>query len=93
MPISGLLLTLSDPSNPAIVRDAISALCDAEFGELQDRWLPIAVDTTTQRDARDLHDELMSIPGISYIDVVSVAFDGDSDLLEPSPLTKATRSR
>ena len=92
MPISGLLLTLQNPESLPAIREAIQGLCDAEIGNLQERWLPIAVDTSDSRSARNLHDELMAIDGVAYVDVVSVAFDGDSAPADRSPLAKATRS-
>ncbi len=93
MPISGLLITLEQPGNIREISAAILEICDAEIGDLEERWLPIAVDTSDSRTARDLHDQLLAIPGVGYIDVVSVAFEGDSPAAEGgSPLSKATRS-
>lgn len=75
MPISGLLLTLYDDASATDVIESLHQIEGVECGEPNGQWLPIAVDSPSARSSRDLHDQLLSIPGVTFVDVVSVSFD------------------
>ncbi len=79
MPVNGLLLTLS--ANPALAADAratISTRPEAIQGETQDRWQPLAVDTSDVKAAHDFHEWLEALPGVEQVDVIYVGFDEPS---------------
>lgn len=75
---SGLVLTLS--RDGALTSDAIATLgarSEITPGERYGRWLPVAMEAHDDDASRDLHDWLQSLPGVEYVDVVSVNFDED----------------
>jgi hypothetical protein len=79
MPISGLLLTLNE--NPYTRTETILALRShsrIETGQCVERWLPIAVDAEDDDESRQLHDWISVLPGVEFVDVVSVHFDEEN---------------
>ncbi len=73
---SGLVITLS--TNPAFAAQAIAKVsARSEFmpGVGNDRWLPVAMEAHDDTESRDLHDWLHALPGVEYVDVVSVNFE------------------
>lgn len=40
----------------------------------KDRWLPLAVEARDQRESRDIHDWLLALQGVAFVDVVCVNF-------------------
>ncbi len=89
MPISGLLLTLRDPERMVEVCESVRAVCPAEIGQLEERWLPVAVEAEDSREARDLHERLLAIPGVTQVDVIYVNYEGDA----PAAGTLTSRPR
>ncbi len=80
MPINGLMVTLS--SDAGLADEACGSMRSREgleLGERQDRWLPLVADTASDREARDLHAWLESLPGVDQVGVILVGFD------EPNP--------
>lgn len=78
MPISGLILTLSD--DVELAEQAVSSVSTRpEFlpGERNARWLPVAMEARDDAASRDLHDWLNALPGVDFVDVVYVNFDED----------------
>jgi hypothetical protein len=76
MPISGLLLTLNE--NPYTRTETILALrsrSEIETGQCVERWLPIATDAADDEESRQLHDWILALPAVEFVDVVSVHFD------------------
>ena len=74
---SGLVVTLS--SNPAKAAEAITALRgrpEFTFGDPNDRWLPLVMETSGDAESRDLHDWVRTLPGVEFVDVAYVNFDG-----------------
>lgn len=76
MPVNGLMVTLSaDPERAARALGMIDGHDGIELGERHDRWLPVAVDTRDDREARALHEWLEGLPGVDQVGVILVAFD------------------
>lgn len=76
MPISGLLLTLSaDPTLAAGVAPALAGRDDVTVGTARERWLPLALEAPDDGGCRLAHDWLRALPGVEFVDVVSVHFD------------------
>ena len=74
---SGLVVTLS--SNPAKAAEAITTLRgrpEFTFGDRNDRWLPLVMETSGEAESRDLHDWVRTLPGVEFVDVAYVDFDG-----------------
>ena len=46
-------------------------------GEVSDRWLPVALEARDDEHSREVHDWLMALPGVEYVDVTSVSFEED----------------
>ena len=73
---SGLVVTLS--SNPAKAAEAMTALQrrpEFTFGERNDRWLPLVMETSGDTESRELHDWVKALPGVEFVDVAYVNFD------------------
>lgn len=76
MPVSGLVLTLSaDPELSAQAISQLKARPELAPGELQDRWLPVAMETHDDAESRQLHDWLHALSGVEFVDVVYVNFE------------------
>jgi hypothetical protein len=76
MPISGLVLTLSD--NPTRRREVIEELARMPgvlVGELHGRWLSVVTAADSDEQSMILHESLLRRSGIVYADVVQVGFD------------------
>ena len=76
MPVNGLLLTLS--SDPVLAEEArrhIATRSEAELAPCQDRWQPLAVETTDVKAAHDFHEWLESLAGVEHVDVIYVGFE------------------
>lgn len=79
MPVNGLLLTLS--TDPVLASDARRHIADrgeVELAPLQDRWQPLAVETTDVKAAHDFHEWLESLSGVEQVEVIYVGFDEPS---------------
>lgn len=84
MPVNGLLLTLSANSEMAdAARARISRRAEVSLGVPQERWQPLAVDTSDVSAAHDFHEWLEALPGVEQVDVIYVGFD------EPTPTDTA----
>lgn len=88
MPISGLVITLSD--TPALADTALAKLRGDRRIELGDRkglLQPIVVDTAARVEDLDLWEELQHQEGIVKVDVVFVHIDEDrrEDAGGPAP--------
>jgi len=80
MPVNGLLATLTpDRLQADSVRALISSRPGVSMGPAQDRWQPLAVDTSDVKAARDFHEWLEALPGVEQVEVIYVGFD------EPNP--------
>jgi hypothetical protein len=80
MPVNGLMVTLSsDPRRASGAAASIDAHESIECGERHDRWLAVAIESGNEREARELHAWLESLPGVDQVSVILVTLD------EPSP--------
>lgn len=98
MQINGLLVTLAPQSraNCEAIALQLAGRKELSVGELNDRWLPVAMEATDDAHARELHDWIGAQPGVEFVDVVSVSFDEDNFSpanSEPAQITKSVRSR
>jgi len=78
MPISGLLITLSE--NATAAQQAVAAIAkhpSLEVGQCFGRWLPTCLDVCSDREGRAIHQWLESLEGVCFIDVVFVGFDDE----------------
>ena len=76
MPTSGLIITLQpDPATQANVVARLRARPELTLGELSQRWRPAALETHDDDESREVHDWLMALPGVAFVDVVSVNFE------------------
>jgi hypothetical protein len=76
MPITGLLLTLSQ--EPRLQREALGHLQtrpELQIGTAIDRWVPVALAAEDDAHCRELHDWILSSAGVEYVDVVCVNFE------------------
>lgn len=81
MPISGLIITLqAEPATHGSVVARLRTRHELTLGELTDRWLPAALETNDDAESREIHDWLMALPGVAFVDVVSVNFEGTTAL-------------
>jgi hypothetical protein len=81
MQTSGLVITLqSEPAAQAAAVASLRTRHELTLGELTDRWLPAALETRDDAESREVHDWLMALPGVAFVDVVSVNFEGTTAL-------------
>ena len=76
MPTSGLIITLQPWSaTQADVVGRLRTRPELTLGEVSARWLPAALETRDDDESREVHDWLMALPGVAFVDVVSVNFE------------------
>lgn len=87
MPVSGLLITLTaDERLAAEVVQRLQPRGEILLGERQQRWLPVAVDGRDETHSRELHDWISRLPGVAFVDVISVHFEEAVDAPRPCTL-------
>jgi hypothetical protein len=82
---SGIVITLN--ADAALARQAqttLQARPGLTLGELNARWLPVALEAADVGASRDLHDWLNTVPGVDFVDVVEVNF-GEEENAEAPP--------
>lgn len=80
MPVNGLLLTLSPDKGLAERACAvISAREEADLGEAQGIYQPLAVETADVRSAHEFHEWLESLEGVGQVDVIYVGFEESNE--------------
>ena len=79
MPVSGLVVTLSDDEEErAGAVDTIAADERLTIGEAQKNRLPVVAETETIGEGSELmRDELLDIDGVVFVDLVTVNFEDD----------------
>lgn len=78
--VGGVLVRLSD--EPERRERAIEALVShpaITMGPKTGTWWPLAVVAENASEGRDLHAWLATLPGVEWVEVVSVYFEGMSD--------------
>ena len=71
MPISGLVVTL-DCDTGAGALEILAADPRVTLGELRESRLPIVTDTASLHEAEDLVTWLFGLPGVIFVDIVSI---------------------
>ena len=85
MPVSGLVVTFrGDEVERRAIVASLSAHKALSVGDATERWIPLAMEARDDRESRDLHDWIASLPGVEFVDVVSVDFGSDES---PSSVT------
>jgi hypothetical protein len=80
MPVNGLLLTLSPDARLADrVCGEISTRPEADLGERQGIYQPLAVETPDVRAAHEFHEWLESLEGVGQVDVIYVGFEESNE--------------
>lgn len=76
--IGGLLVRLSDdPSARAGAVESLAARADLLLGEANGPWLPVAMEANGPRASRALHEWILGVPGVLFVEVVAVHFEQD----------------
>lgn len=76
--IGGLLVRLSE--EPELRARAVAALrghAGLLLGEESGPWLPLALEAEGPRASRDLHEWILAVPGVQFVEVVAVHFESD----------------
>ncbi|QIF04390.1 hypothetical protein [Roseimicrobium sp. ORNL1] len=79
MPISGLLITLTE--DHSLAEEAVAALAsrpEIMVGPRRQQWLPVAVDGRDYAHSREMHEWIGSQPGVAFVDITSINFETDS---------------
>lgn len=79
MPVAGLVITLMEDAADAL--RAIAAMegrRELTVGERSGRWVAVALEADDDAGCREVHDWLGALPGVAFVDVVSVEFSGES---------------
>lgn len=50
---------------------------EVTLGERQGVWLPVAVEARDVSHSRALHERVQAVPGVAWVEVVYVGFEGD----------------
>ncbi|MBI5802714.1 MAG: hypothetical protein HZA92_18585 [Verrucomicrobia bacterium] len=80
MPTSGLIITLQpELATQAAAIARLRTRPELTLGELSQRWLPAALETRDDSDSREIHDWLTALPGVAFVDVVSVSFEAEAE--------------
>ena len=78
MPISGLVITLSEDTDLAAqALEALKQRAELTLGTPHNRWLPLVLEAPDPRTGSQLHEWLCALPGVATVDVVTVHFDED----------------
>jgi hypothetical protein len=84
--VGGVLVRLS---NDDASRDAALAMLAAHpaltLGEAVGDWWTLAVEAENASEGRDLHAWMATVPGVDWVEVVSVHFEGMAEEASPNP--------
>ncbi|MEX0321373.1 MAG: hypothetical protein AB3N63_04400 [Puniceicoccaceae bacterium] len=83
MAVKGVLVTLSD--DPILAGAALQALRlkpGIELGELQDKWLPLVLETEDEGRSKELVKWVEGLEGVYFLDTVFASV-GEGDPGEP----------
>jgi len=85
--ISGLVVYLSGDSKLAEeAKQAISQQKTLEWGPLEERRLPLVLETATSSGSQEVTDWLNELPGVEHVDVAFVHLEEDLTTREPTHL-------
>lgn len=75
MPIGGLVVTLDpDPARRALAHGALASDPRLTLGEARGDRLPVVAETATLDEGEALFRQVSEVPGVIFVDVVSVDF-------------------
>ncbi|MGE3311950.1 MAG: hypothetical protein AB7O66_18445 [Limisphaerales bacterium] len=75
--VGGLLLRPSrDPRLRASALATVAGHPSMTLGDPVGDWWPLALEAENASDGRDLHAWLTTVPGVDWVEVVSVGFEG-----------------
>jgi hypothetical protein len=80
MTVSGLVVKLAKTDAGVAAVAALRARAELTLGEGRAGWLPVALEARDPAHSHAVHDWVQSLPGVEFVDVVSVNFE------EPDPL-------
>lgn len=75
----------ADPKLAAAAAAKLAARPEFILGEPSGRWLPVAVEGRDERELWELHDWVVALPGVEYLDVAHVSF-GNGDFEGPATM-------
>ncbi len=84
--VGGVLVRLAD--DPAHRQAALTTLAEhpaITLGEAIGDWWTLAVEAENASEGRDLHSWIATVPGVDWVEVVSVHFEGMAEEAGPSP--------
>ncbi len=77
MPISGLVISCRDASQAQLVAESIRSELRLEVGPPEANRLPAVLDAVNEDEMRDIHNRILAMPNVEFIDVVCVHFEDD----------------
>jgi hypothetical protein len=77
MPISGLVITLESLESHAPLLERLEADPRISVGPQQGHRLPVVTDTAGSEEGEELVRELSSVPGVCFVDVVTIDFSDE----------------
>lgn len=77
MPVSGLVLTLESPESHAPVLAQLGTDSRITVGPVRGLHLPVVTETCSSQEGEALAAELFCIPGICFVDVVTIDFSDE----------------
>lgn len=94
MPVSGLVLCLSDDPRPrAAAIDVIGREARITVGVMEANRLAIVVDTASTEEDKQIWEWLGSLPGVSFVEVAFVGFEQQEELPQLQARQMPTASR
>ncbi len=76
MPVKGLLVTLDeDPDRAAAAQSLLRDRTEIELGELNEKWLPLVMDTPTEIMSKELLRWIEKLDGVYFVDTVFSSVD------------------
>lgn len=93
MPVSALVVTL-DPGERSRrgVLYVLSRDPRVSVGEIVEDRLPVVTETSSLEESEDVAEQLLQVPGIRFVDVVSVDFSDIADVPQGSLTQKRRRA-
>lgn len=77
MPVKGLLITLdSDAERASLAQTQLSERREIELGEVNEKYLPLVLDTPTERESKELYRWIEKLEGVYFVDTVFSSVDG-----------------
>ena len=91
MPISGLVITLSEQAD--LARSAVQQIrgnAQVRLGDREGRRIPLVLDTPDPSTDKRTWNWLNELPGVTWVDVVFIHFDAAEHPGRPDPRSDCT---